>query len=53
MAQFDVLRTKAGSVYPLVVDIQSEVHAKLVTRVVVPMAARARYVQPVTRLTRR
>lgn len=51
MAQFDVLRTKAGSVYPLVVDIQADVHAKLVTRVVVPMATRARYAQPVTRLT--
>ena len=51
MAQFDVLRTKAGSVYPLVLDIQSDVHAKLVTRVVVPMAARARYAHPVTRLT--
>lgn len=51
MAQFDVFRTRAAARYPLVVDIQSDVHTKLVTRVVVPMATRARYTQPATRLT--
>jgi hypothetical protein len=51
MAQFDVLRTKSGGIYPLVVDIQADVHAKLVTRIVVPMTMRSRYAQPVTRLT--
>lgn len=51
MAQFDVLRTKGAAIYPLVVDIQADVHAKLVTRIVIPMAARTRYAQPVTRLT--
>jgi len=37
--------------YPLVVDIQADVHAKLATRIVVPMVTRARYTQPATRLT--
>jgi toxin CcdB len=51
MAQFDVLRTKAGAVYPLAVDIQADLHGKLVTRIVVPMVLRSRYAQPTTRLT--
>lgn len=51
MAQFDVLRTRSGAIYPLVVDIQADIHARLVTRLVVPMAARAGYTQPVMRLT--
>jgi len=51
MAQFDVHRTRAGASYPLVVDIQAGIHAKLATRLVVPMVTRARYAVPATRLT--
>ena len=51
MAQFDVHRTRAAATYPLVVDVQADVHAKLVTRLVAPMVTRARYTQPATRLT--
>ena len=40
-----------GSRCSLVVDIQLDVHTKLVTRVVVPMTARARYTRSATRLT--
>ena len=50
MPQFDVLRTK-NPTYPLVVDVQADLHAKLATRVVVPMVLRTRYAQPATRLT--
>jgi toxin CcdB len=51
MPQFDVLRTRNATTYPLVVDVQAELHSKLATRVVVPLVTRARYVQPATRLT--
>jgi toxin CcdB len=51
MAQFDVLRTKTGAVYPLAVEVQADLHGKLVTRIVVPMVPRSRYAQPTTRLT--
>src|SRR3954463_6530050 len=51
MPQFDVLRTRGAAIYPLVVDVQADVHAKLTTRVVVPMVTRARYTLPATRLT--
>lgn len=51
MAQFDVHRTRSAATYPLVVDVQAEVHAKLATRLVAPMVSRARYTQPATRLT--
>jgi toxin CcdB len=51
MPQFDVLRARGAAIYPFVVDIQSDVHAKLATRIVVPMVARARYTLPATRLT--
>ncbi|TMQ09646.1 MAG: plasmid maintenance protein CcdB [Deltaproteobacteria bacterium] len=51
MAQFDVFRIKSGGIYPLVVDVQADVHTKLVTRIVVPMALRSRYAQPASRLT--
>jgi len=50
MPQFDVLRTRNATVYPLVVDIQADLHARLTTRLVVPMIPRARYTQPTTRL---
>lgn len=51
MPQFDVFRTKGSAVYPLVVDVQDDLHAKLATRVVAPMVLRSRYAQPATRLT--
>lgn len=51
MPQFDVLRNPRGGAYPLVVDVQAELHARLVTRVVVPLTPRSRYTaQPITRL---
>jgi toxin CcdB len=51
MAQFDVLRTKGSAIYPLVVEVQADLHNKLATRVVVPLVSRARYALPATRLT--
>ncbi len=51
MAQFDVHRTRTAATYPLVVDIQADVHAKLAVRLVAPMITHARYTQPLTRLT--
>lgn len=51
MAQFDVLRNPRGGAYPLVVDVQAELHGRLATRVVVPLTLRSRYAaQPITRL---
>ena len=51
MAQFDVLRNPRGGAYPLVVDVQADLHARLATCVVVPLTPRSRYaVQPITRL---
>jgi len=48
MPQFDVYRNpRGGSIYPLVVDVQSELFAQLDSRVVVPMTPRARYAGPV------
>jgi toxin CcdB len=51
MPQFDVFRTRHAATYPLVVDVQADVHSKLATRVVVPLVTRARYTLPATRLT--
>lgn len=51
MAQFDVLRTRTGATYPLVVDMQADIHARLITRIVVPMMQRSRYTLPANRLT--
>ena len=52
MAQFDVLRNPRGGAYPLVVDVQADLHGKLATRVVVPLTPRSRYAaQPITRLS--
>jgi toxin CcdB len=51
MAQFDVLKNPRGGAYPLVVDVQAELHGRLATRVVVPLTPRSRYTaQPITRL---
>jgi toxin CcdB len=51
MPQFDVFRTRGAAIYPLVVDIQADVHARLATRIVVPLVTRARYTRPATRVT--
>src|SRR3954471_18306022 len=51
MAQFDVHRTRTGANHPFVVNVQADIHAKLAVRLVAPMIARARYAQPLTRLT--
>jgi toxin CcdB len=51
MAQFDVHRARAAATYPFVVDVQADIHTKLGSRLVAPMVARARYTQPLTRLT--
>jgi hypothetical protein len=51
MAQFDVHRGRAAATYPLVVEVQADVHARLAVRLVAPMIARARYTQPLTGLT--
>jgi len=51
MAQLDVLRNPRGGTYPLVVDVQADLHDRLTTRVVVPLTPRSRYAaQPITRL---
>ncbi len=51
MPQFDVLRNPRGGAYPLVVDVQAELHRRLATCVVVPLTPRSRYAaQPITRL---
>jgi hypothetical protein len=42
MPQFDVLRSSRGGTYPLVIDVQAELHARLATRVVVPLITRPR-----------
>ena len=51
MAQFDVYRTRGGGTYPLVVDLQAEVHSRLGTRIVVPMVTSTGYTRPATQLT--
>lgn len=51
MAQFDVYKNAGGGIYPLVIDIQSDLLSKLATRVVVPLARRDRYPIPLARAT--
>ena len=51
MAQFDVLRNPRGGDYPFLLDVQSELLARLATRVVVPLITLKRYgARPITRL---
>ena len=51
MAQFDIHRNPKGGAYPLVLDVQSEVLARLATRVVVPLVTVKRHgARPITRL---
>jgi toxin CcdB len=52
MSQFDVFRSPNSVAYPLLVDLQADVHSKLASRIVVPLMTRARFGgQPPTRLT--
>lgn len=51
MAQFDVYRNPGRQrEYPLLVDVQSEVVARLPSRVVVPLVLAKTYLKPITRL---
>lgn len=52
MPQFDVFRSLRSTAYPLLVDLQADVHSKLTTRIVVPLMTLTRFAgQPLTRLT--
>jgi len=52
MPQFDVFRSSNAPAYPLLVDLQADVHSKLTTRIVVPLMALTRFAgRPLTRLT--
>lgn len=51
MAQFDVHKNPRGGAYPLLLDVQADVLARLATRVVVPLMALKRYgSKPISRL---
>jgi toxin CcdB len=51
MPQFDVFRNTRGGTFPLVVDVQAELHASLISRIVVPLIPRTRSpARPITRL---
>jgi toxin CcdB len=51
MAQFDVYRSPRAKVFPLVVDVQSELLSRLNSRVVIPLITLERYgARPITRL---
>lgn len=52
MSQFDVFRSSRSGMYPLVVDVQADLHATLASRLVVPLVPRGRApARPLTRLT--
>jgi toxin CcdB len=52
MPQFDVFRSASSPAYPLLVDLQADIHGKLSTRIVVPLMTLTRFgSRPVTRLT--
>jgi toxin CcdB len=51
MAQFDVCRNPRRGLFPLLLDVQSDLLSELATRVVVPLIARKRHgARPLTRL---
>jgi toxin CcdB len=51
MAQFDVHKNPRGGAYPYLLDVQADLLASLVTRVVVPLMSVKRYgARPITRL---
>lgn len=51
MAQFDVYRNPRPGLFPLLLDVQADLLSRLASRIVVPMAKRARYgAAPLTHL---
>ena len=51
MAQFDLFRNPRRGAYPLLLDVQADLLARLATRVVVPLVTLKRYgAKPITRL---
>ncbi|HVK85867.1 MAG TPA: CcdB family protein [Kofleriaceae bacterium] len=51
MAQFDVHTSPHGGIFPLLLDVQSDVLSGLVSRIVVPMVTTKRWKdRPITRL---
>ncbi|MBK9035907.1 MAG: CcdB family protein [Myxococcales bacterium] len=51
MAQFDLLRNPRRGAYPLLVDLQADLLARLETRTVAPLITVKRYgARPITRL---
>jgi toxin CcdB len=51
MAQFDLFRNPRRGGYPLLLDVQSDLLARLATRVVVPLMTEKKYgARPITRL---
>lgn len=51
MAQFDVFQNARGGAFPLLLDVQAEVLARLESRVVVPLALRKKFpAKPISRL---
>lgn len=52
MPQFDVFRSTRSGMYPLIMDVQADMHGRLATRLVVPLLPRSQYPTPImTRLT--
>lgn len=51
MAQFDLFRNPRAGAYPLLLDVQADLLARLSTRIVVPLMTAKRYgAKPITRL---
>jgi toxin CcdB len=51
MAQYDVYKNPRGGVYPLLLDVQSDVLSRLERRIVVPLVARKKYgAKPISKL---
>lgn len=50
MAQFDVFKNPRGGMYPLLLDVQTDVLGSLSTRIVVPLVLVKKYGKPITRL---
>lgn len=46
MAQFDVFKAPSGGIYPLLVDVQADLLARLDSRIVVPLAVRRKLAAP-------
>ncbi|MCC7382925.1 MAG: CcdB family protein [Deltaproteobacteria bacterium] len=51
MAQFDLYKNPRGGLFPLLLDVQTDLLSSLETRVVVPLATLKKYrAKPITRL---